>query len=100
MKQQRSKTGLYIQLEKKDWNGDWRGFCSAIKKLDGVTFNPPEFDEDNWWFIPTKWIPTVKILYSKFIDQIIKDAKADKAAGFIPIPRQSTSKFARKQLRF
>ena len=36
--------GNYIKLENKDWRGDARGFCKAIKALEGVTFNPAELD--------------------------------------------------------
>lgn len=100
MKYIKNKIGHYIQLEKKDWNGDWRGFCNEIKKLHGVVFNPPEHDEDNWWFIPQRFISEVRNLYSIYITRVISDNEADKAAGFVPIPKRPSGKFARKPLRF
>ena len=91
--------GNYIKLENKDWRGDARGFCKAIKALEGVTFNPAELDEDGWWFVPNKHKPKIADLYFRYIDKVLLAMDADKRAGFVP-SKTGHSKFARKRLRY
>ena len=91
--------GQYIKLENKDWRGDARGFCQAIKALEGVTFNPAELDEDGWWFVPNKHKPKIADLYFRYIDKVLLAMDADKRAGFVP-SKTGHSKFARKRLRY
>ena len=88
--------GQYIKLENKDWRGDARGFCQAIKALEGVTFNPAEMDEDNWWFIPAGQIPRVHELYYQHIDKVLQDLAADRRAGFVPAAK--SGRFARRRV--
>lgn len=87
---------FFIKLEKKDWSGDWRGFCNEIKKLDGVQFNPPEMDEDNWWVVPMKHKVKFGILYYQYIGKVLATIDADKAAGYEPTPRRASGRFARR----
>lgn len=91
--------GNYIKLENRDWKGDARGFCKAIKKLDGVTFNPAELDEDGWWFVPYKHKVAITELYHQHIGKVLLAMDADKRAGFVP-SKTGHSKFARKRLRY
>ena len=93
------KSCHFIKLEKRDWMGDWRGFCRAIKRLDGVTFNPVELDEEGWWYIPGKHVARINELYLQFIGKVLKDADADRAAGFAPTSAGS-GRFSRKWLKF
>lgn len=91
--------GQYIKLDNRDWKGDARGFCKAIKALDGVTFNPAELDEDGWWFVPNCHKPKIADLHYKYIGKVLQAIDADKRAGFVP-SKTGHSKFARNRLRY
>lgn len=89
---------MFIKLEPRDWQGDGYGFCKEIKKLDGVQFNPPEMDEDNWWVIPMKHKVQFGILYYNHIGKVLATMDADKQAGFEPIPRRASGRFAHRRI--
>jgi len=91
--------GQYIKLENKDWRGDARGFCKAIKALEGVTFNPAELDEDGWWFVPNKHKPKIADLYYRYIGKPLADMDADALAGFKPTPKAG-GRYVRARLRY
>lgn len=91
--------GCYIQIEKKDFKGDWEGFVEAIKKLKGVVFNPPELDDENWWFIPKPVQMEMIKLYHTHIEKVLQDKKSYEDLGYKEIPRKG-GRFNRKRLKF
>jgi len=96
----KSKTGgMYFKLENDDWDGDYKGFFVAVKKLSTWVFNPVEMDEVNWWYIGKMEVSAVEEAYKEHIVKIKMAIMADELAGYVPMKRVS-GKFVRRGLRY
>ena len=97
MKIKVSKTGIFFKLENQDWNpGYGKAFIEEVKKLPTVSYNPPEIDDVNWWFVGADGLAKFKKLKEELLNKPIRDAQADKDADYKPIPRRS--QWARKRV--
>lgn len=96
----KSKTGgMYFKLEKNDWDGDYKGFFVAVKKLKTWVFDPPEMDESNFWYVGPAEVKALEEIYSKHITKTRMATISDKVAGYEPLKRTG-GRFARKELRY
>ncbi len=91
--------GLYIKLEKFDFNGNWRGFLTAIKKLPTIVYAPVELDEpEGYWFVGKDSLDGFEKAYEEHIGKLLRQMQEDIIAGCWPMARKG-GRFTKRRMR-
>lgn len=91
------QNGLFFKLEPADFRGMWKLFLAKIKRLKTVQYNPPEMEDDNWWFVGSDSVNQFAKLKDELIDEPLRQEQEWQDAGYKPIPR-SGGRFSRRRI--